>query len=82
MTQRNNIGAFNSSRYSLLSYHPVIFEGETNKTLGMIRINRWAKENNYSRKQVLLMIQTKKLLAKKFKGDWYIKPCENFYDFF
>lgn len=72
---RQKISAFKSSRESLLSYRPITHcDYQTN----LIPIKKWAAINNYSYKQARNLVKKKLLMAKKYKGRWYVASVPNF----
>lgn len=72
---QRKISAFKSSRESLLSYRPLT-SGDYQSNL--IPIKKWATINNYSYKQARNLVKKKLLLAKRYKGRWYVAPIPNF----
>lgn len=77
-TCKQKISAFKSSRESLLSYRPLTScDYQTN----LIAIKKWAAINNYSYKQAINLIKKKLLMAKKYKGRWYVAPIPDFEKF-
>ena len=72
---QKKIGAFKSSRESLLSYRPIT---SSDYQENLIPIKKWALANNFSYKQARNLVKKKLLMAKKYKGRWYVAPVPNF----
>ena len=69
------ISAFKSSKSSLLSSRPITHCDYQNN---LIPLKQWAKVNNFSYKQTQNLIKKKLLMAKKYKGKWYVAPLPSF----
>lgn len=71
----DRISAFRASKYSLLSYRPLT---SCDYTETLIPIKKWAAANNYSYKQAKALVKKRLLMAKKYKGKWYVAPTPEF----
>ena len=71
---KRTVGAFRSSPYSLLSSCPITACDFTTK---LVLRKVWSERNNYSYKQTSNLIRKKLLIAKKYKGRWYIASIGN-----